>query len=153
MPVVEESQRATERLRRTSRARSEPRHRRDRRAPAGGRPLGARVEDLSAADAAVLVRAGIVPTAPNGFDDPMRLAVLPEHWSGWGRPPGVSGSRSGVAWSPKFTTTALRVDGAEVPAGQTVVNRAGPAAVSDAVDEVAELELRVDVEMLPGGLV
>ena len=48
---------------------------------------GARVEDLSAADAAVLVRAGIVPTAPNGFDDPMRLAVLPEHWSGWvGRP-------------------------------------------------------------------
>jgi len=34
-----------------------------------------------------------------------------------------------------------------------VVNRAGPAAVSDAVDEVAELELRVDVEMLPGGLV
>ena len=115
---------------------------------------GARLENLSAAVAAVLVRAGIVPTAPNGIDDPMRLAVLPEHWSGWVGRPGLSGSRSGVAWSPKFTTTALRIDGAEVPADQTVVNRTGPATVSvDAVDQVAELELRVDVEMLPGGLV
>ena len=84
----------------------------------------------------------------------MRLAGLPEHWSGWVGRPGLSGSRSGVAWSPKFTTTALRVDGAEVPADQTVVNRRGPALVSvDAVDDDAELELRVDVEMLPDGLV
>jgi len=108
---------------------------------------GARIEDLSAEDAALLVRAGIVPTAPNGVDDPMRLAVLPEHWSGWVGRPGVSGSRSGVAWSPKFTTTALRVDGAEVPADQALVNRAGPVMVSvDAVDQVAELELSVDVD-------
>jgi alpha-galactosidase len=49
---------------------------------------GARIENLSAADAALLLRAGILPTAPNGVDDPMRLAVLPEHWSRVGRPPG-----------------------------------------------------------------
>ena len=114
---------------------------------------GARVADLSAADAAVLVRAGIVPAAPNSVDDPMRLAVLPEHWSGWVGRPGVSGSRSGVAWSPKFTTTALRVDGAEVPAEQTVVNRAGPATVmSMPSTKWPGSSSAIELEMLPGGL-
>ena len=115
---------------------------------------GARIENLSAADAAVLLRPGscrqhrTVSTIRCGS-----LCCL-KHWSGWVGRPGLSGSRSGVAWSPKFTTTALRVDGAQVPPDQTVENRRGPALVSvDAVDDDAELELRVDVEMLPDGLV
>lgn len=43
---------------------------------------GADIGDLTAEDAAALVRAGIIPTARNGIDDPMRLALLPEHWTG-----------------------------------------------------------------------
>jgi alpha-galactosidase len=86
---------------------------------------GARIEDLSAADAAVLVRAGIVPTAPNGVDDPLRLAVLPEHWSGWVGRPGVSGwwgaepepaaEHTGVAAGsrPRYRVP----DGIELPGG------------------------------------
>ena len=61
---------------------------------------GARVANLSSADAAVLVRAGIVPTAPNSVDEPVRLALLPEHWTGWVGRPGISGSRTGGPGRP-----------------------------------------------------
>ena len=39
------------------------------------------------------------------------VALLPEHWTGWVGRPGISGSRSGAAWSPKFTTVAVRIAG------------------------------------------
>ena len=123
---------------------------------------GADLGVLSATDAAALVRAGIVPTAPNGVDDPIRLSLLPEHWTGWVGRPGISGSRTGVAWSPKFTTTELMVDGGSVDGGSVeggaesgvaVVNLDGPCLVTiEAVDEVARLGLTVEVESLVGGL-
>ena len=51
-------------------------------------------------------------------------------------------------WSPKFTTTALRLDGE--PTGRrdsTVINHEGPAVVEvDAVDEIAGLALTVTVD-------
>ena len=67
--------------------------------------------ELTDADAEALMLAGVAPVAPNVVDEPVRVALLPEHWTGWVGRPGISGSRSGAAWSPKFTTAAVRIDG------------------------------------------
>ena len=72
---------------------------------------GADLGALSETEVAAISRSNEFPTAPNVVDEPVRLAVLPEHWTGWVGRPGLSGSRAGRDWSPKFTTTALRVDG------------------------------------------
>ena len=72
---------------------------------------GADLGELSESEVAAIARSNEFPTASNIVDDPVHLAVLPEHWTGWLGRPGLSGSRSGRDWSPKFSTTALRVDG------------------------------------------
>ena len=103
---------------------------------------GAELGELTSADVAALRLGNVAPRANNTIDEPIRLAVLPEHWTGWIGRPGISGSRSGRDWSPKFTATAVRVDGRELPSpdGEAEVVNAGPATVEvRAVDEVAEL--------------
>jgi alpha-galactosidase len=117
-----------------------------------GPDLGA----LELADAQALIVSNIDPGGPNIVDEPIRLAILPEHWTGWVGRPGLSGSRAGRAWSPKFTATGVRVDGESViaAAGQATMINAGPASVEvDAVDEVAELQLLITIELTIGGLI
>lgn len=114
---------------------------------------GAPVPELSDADAASILRAGVSTIAPNGVDVPMRLSVLPEHWTGWVGRPGISGSRQSRSWSPKFTTTAISVDGENQSEPPAVLNLEGPVTLSiDAIDPVAGLGLTIDIESLPGGL-
>jgi alpha-galactosidase len=116
---------------------------------------GAGLGPLSAVDATALADAGVEPTGPNMVDDPVRLSLLPEHWTGWVGRPGLSGSRRGAGWSPKFTTTALRVDGTAVPspAGR-LITAAGPTLVEvEAIDALADLELTLRFELLVGGLI
>ena len=36
---------------------------------------------------------GIAPVAVNLVDEPIRLSLLPEHWTGWVGRPGITGSR------------------------------------------------------------
>ena len=72
---------------------------------------GADLGTLELADAEALILSNIDPGGPNLVDEPVRLAVLPEHWTGWVGRPGLSGSRAGRDWSPKFTATEVRVDG------------------------------------------
>ncbi|WP_203568908.1 alpha-galactosidase [Aestuariimicrobium ganziense] len=107
--------------------------------------------DVSADEAAALITGGIRPVMANMMDEPVRLAILPEHWTGWTGRPGLSGSRHGRAWSPKFTSTEVRVGG-EVVEGHRQVD--GPCVVEvDAVDEVAGLSLLITVELLEAGVV
>ncbi|HEY5980779.1 MAG TPA: alpha-galactosidase [Microlunatus sp.] len=116
---------------------------------------GADLGELSAADATAIVRAAEFPNASNITDTPVRLALLPEHWTGWLGRPGLAGSRAGRSWSPKFATTALRVDGvaaSEASDGEIVV-RSGPAEIEvEAVDEVAGLALVITLGLTTGGL-
>jgi len=110
---------------------------------------------ISIADAVALIRAGVHPIAPNLVDEPVRVAMLPEHHTGWVGRPGISGSRGGRDWSPRFTTTALRLDGQEVSAGASTPSliEGGTGAVEvDAVDEVAHLALRLTIELAAGGV-
>ena len=86
---------------------------------------GADLGTLELADAEGLILSNIDPGGPNLVDEPVRLALLPEHWTGWVGRPGLSGSRAGRDWSPKFTATEVRVDGKPVAAreGQpTLIN-------------------------------
>ena len=114
---------------------------------------GADLGELTAADVAGMVAAGVHPIAPNLVDDPVRLALLPEHHTGWAGRPGLRGSRAGRDWSPRFTTTSLAV------AGEAVASAAEPALVTaglgevvvTAADTTAGLELVLRIALLPGG--
>jgi alpha-galactosidase len=117
---------------------------------------GADVGALDESSARDLIRGGVNPVTTNLVDEPVTIALLPEHWTGWVGRPGLSGSRAGADWSPKFTVTALRVDDKPVVpgAGLVVVDQDGPATVEfDAVDEVARLALTLTIELTVGGLV
>src|SRR5688572_20775676 len=85
--------------------------------------------DHAHSDAAALIEAGVPPVGPNLVDEPIRLSLLPEHWTGWVGRPGITGSRTGRAWSPKFTTTSLLINGQPPEDGPQprVVVQNGPA--------------------------
>ena len=107
---------------------------------------GADLDRLELADAEALILSNIDPGGPNVVDEPMRLTLLPEHWTGWLGRPGLSGSRAGRAWSPKFTATQVRVDGQPLTSteGPATMINAGPGSVAvDAVDAVTRWTSRL----------
>jgi alpha-galactosidase len=111
---------------------------------------------LELADVEALILSNIDPGGPNVVDEPVRLAVLPEHWTGWVGRPGLSGSRAGRAWSPKFTATEVRINGKPVSGTEgraTVINAGLDSVAVSAVDEVAQLELQITIELTAGGLI
>jgi alpha-galactosidase len=117
---------------------------------------GTDLGELELADFEALILSNIDPGGANVVDQPIRLAMLPEHWTGWVGRPGLSGSRAGRAWSPKFTATEVRLDGKPVIAtdGPTTMINAGLASVEvDAVDEVAKLWLNITIELTRCGLI
>ncbi len=123
-----------------------------------GRDLG----DLSAGDAGGLAAATMPAPVNNGTDRAARLAVLPEHHTGWTGRPGLSGSRRGAGWSPKFVSTDIRVDDVHLDDataetsdtdGVALITRDTGSVRVDAIDEAAGLGLVLWVEMLTGGVV
>ena len=113
---------------------------------------GADLGELSASDAATMIAAGVHPIVPNIVDEPVRVAMLPEHRTGWVGRPGLSGSRGGRDWSPRFTGAEVFVDGdAVTEAGLTSLG-AG-VVVWQGADAVAGLGLTLTVELTPDGLV
>jgi alpha-galactosidase len=120
--------------------------------PHWGRDLG----DLSEPHALSLIESGAPAIAANIVDEPVRMSLLPEHWTGWVGRPGLSGERGGRNWSPQFTTTTLAIDGQIVDAASApkLITAEGPTVVRiEAMDEAAALSLVVEVELLSGGLI
>ncbi|MDR2997681.1 MAG: alpha-galactosidase, partial [Microbacterium sp.] len=66
---------------------------------------GPDIGDLDAERFEAVALSGISPEAGSEADAPVSVSVLPEHGRGWQGTPGVSGSRSGRDWSPRFTVT------------------------------------------------
>ena len=128
---------------------------------AGGLPAvahwGLDIGELDMSEIRDLLRAGVNPVMANLVDEPVHVALLLEHWRGWVGRPGLSGSRVGQDWSPKFTSVALRLNGESIRSSDgslTLRNHDGPAVVEvDAVDDTARLALSVTVELTVGGLV
>jgi alpha-galactosidase len=114
---------------------------------------GAELPPLTDEDALALVEAVAPVAAPSAIDDPLPVALLPEHWTGWTGRPGLSGSRSGAGWSPKFTVTAAQLDDAPV-ALEPGTTSGGPGTLAvQAADPVAGLELALTIQLTPQGLV
>ena len=114
-----------------------------------GTALGA----VTGQEARALTDAAVPPVVANEVDVPVRLALLPEHHTGWVGRPGLSGSRQGRDWSPLFTVVDVALDAADGSArdGGLVTAGAGTLTV-DARDEVAALSLRIEVELGESGL-
>ncbi|MEI2777817.1 MAG: alpha-galactosidase [Tetrasphaera sp.] len=111
---------------------------------------GRLLDDLDVRQASTIRSADFPPIGPNSVDVPVRISVLPEHHTGYIGRPGVSGSRSGLAWSPAFTTTTVHLDGIDV--GEWA--ESGPALLAiAALDPEAGLHLDLDIELLPSGLI
>jgi alpha-galactosidase len=100
--------------------------------------------ELGAADLAALQDVAVPGTVPNDLDEAARLGtVLPEHSAGWNGRPGLAGSRSGRGWSPLFALTGF--DATPDPAG-------GGRVVATGSDDDAGLTVRIEIELLPSGL-
>ncbi|GAA0496253.1 alpha-galactosidase [Paractinoplanes deccanensis] len=100
---------------------------------------GPELPGLDDAQIAALLSASRPVAGTNTVDPVPRAAVLPEHRLGWTGRPGLSGSAAGRGWSPFFRRY-------EVTTGPGRV-------VHESADEHAGLTLRVEIEMLPSGLV
>ncbi|WP_328996385.1 alpha-galactosidase [Kribbella sp. NBC_01245] len=96
--------------------------------------------DLGELDLAELKRGAGTAQAGNGLDENQPVTVVPEYSSGWFGLPGLSGHRDGVNFSTAFQRTEAAVIGDN-------------AVRVKAVDEAAGLELTVDLELTPSGLV
>ncbi|MFF5081528.1 alpha-galactosidase [Actinoplanes sp. NPDC000266] len=90
---------------------------------------GPELPALDGAQLAALLRAREPVAGTNNIDPVPRVAVLPEHRTGWTGRPGLSGSASGRGWSPSFR-----------PGGGAFVY------------EAEGLTLRLEIELLPSGL-
>lgn len=111
---------------------------------------GPQLPDLDAGQAAALVAGAVRVIGPNCVDEPVRVAVLPEAAAGWTGRPGLRGSFAGRGWSPSFRVGQVRLDG--MPVSGFVAAGAASAQFL-ATDDAAALDLVVDLELLPSGLV
>ncbi|CAI9411179.1 alpha-galactosidase [Aestuariimicrobium sp. T2.26MG-19.2B] len=112
-----------------------------------GDPLGDLSVDQFEAMDSVLGGSGMNNGVPADFH---RTALVPETWMGWTGRPGLSGSRSGKDWAPKFVVNQVLLDGSEadpdaVATGHVLQVRAGCAST--------RLELAIEVEIDDAGLV
>ncbi len=117
---------------------------------------GADLGPLTAADAAAVALGASEVITSNSVDLPLRVAILPEPHAGWVGRPGLSGSRAGGSWAPRFTTTAAWLTPNPDEKSGTergFVERTGAARlVADAVDQLSELALRLEIELTDAGL-
>jgi alpha-galactosidase len=110
-------------------------------------------EDLGPLDADGAAAAAMVVRAEDAYEngvDAGRPALVPETWSGWFGRPGLVASRGGRAWSTRFRTASVTVDGADVDG---FVEHGTGLLVVAAGDEENALHLELEVELLVGGLV
>ncbi|WP_062207898.1 alpha-galactosidase [Streptomyces sp. NBRC 109706] len=100
---------------------------------------GADLGELSQDSMRELALAQVPQIASNNVDLAVPLALLPEHSAGWQGTPGLTGHRAGADFSTAFTVTATEI---------------GERSLSlTAEDVVAALELRLEIELTPSGLV
>ena len=100
---------------------------------------GADLGELDAEGLSFLAAATAPTVLPSSPDVPVRVSLVPEASTGWLGRPGLTGSRAGRDWSPRWVVTA--------------VERMGDAVTYSASDDACGLELSVEVELTPQGLV
>ncbi|MGP5005839.1 alpha-galactosidase [Brachybacterium tyrofermentans] len=93
----------------------------------------------------------VEPVPHNAVDVPLRIAIIPQQCDGWIGRPGLTGSRpDGSGWAPRLVTHAISLDGDLLT---TPHAEAGAALVrADLADEELGLEIALEIELLPSGL-
>ncbi|MCE4027499.1 alpha-galactosidase [Microbacterium sp. Au-Mic1] len=132
----------------------------------GGLPVvvhwGASCGPLDDAGFEALALSGVFPDAGSEVDAVVPVSVLPELSRGWSGTPGISGSRDGAHWSPRFRVTGVAIDGAPVggqgpsdpSSGGRLILSSGPASVRvTALDDEARLTLALDIELTGSGAI
>ena len=114
---------------------------------------GAELPALEPGDALALVEAAAQMPSNSAVDHPLPVALLAEHWTGWTGRPGLSGSRGGAAWSPRFTVDRLVLDGAELSPAPGLTEAGAGTLEVHASDAEAALGLVLTVQLTPQGLV
>jgi alpha-galactosidase len=109
-------------------------------------------------DVTSLATAAVPPYVNNVMDEPVRLAILPEHHAGWSGKPGIGGHRSdGADWSPRFTVDVLDVTGeaetTRASSGPELIDAGAALVTVGAHDQVAGLALVLEIELTASGLV
>lgn len=112
---------------------------------------GAALGAVTLAEVEALALAAVEPTSGNVVDEPVRVAILPEHHAGWQGKPGIAGHRHGTGWSPKFSVDSIVVNGASTAEGRLIQTGAA-AVVVTAHDDDAGLGLVLELELLSSGL-
>jgi alpha-galactosidase len=105
--------------------------------------------DVVGREAAALAVALEPVVGSNNADPVPRVAVLPEHHTGWTGRPGLRGSFAGVGWSPRFSVRRVTLDGR--PAVGFTAHGAG-VVEAHAVDDAGRLGLRLQLELEPCGV-
>jgi alpha-galactosidase len=93
---------------------------------------GADLPVLTDEDALALVEAAAPVPTSSAVDVPLPVALLPEHWTGWTGRPGLSGSRAGMGWSPRFRVTDADLDGTPLALTPGTTNPAALVALPNA---------------------
>jgi alpha-galactosidase len=104
---------------------------------------------LDAEQATALIRAAEPVAGSNNLSPPPRVAILPEHATGWVGRPGLSGSAAGAGWSPSFQIKTLEGYGDQA---RDFVSGGAGTLVARAADDSGRLALRLDLQLLPTGL-
>ena len=104
---------------------------------------GGDLGELDAESLAGLILAASPPVGEHPTDVVRRLTPLPEHARGWVGRPGLEGSRAGQDWSPALRLLSQVLEGS----GDGTHRLAARAA-----DPVARLEVLLELELTPSGL-
>ncbi len=111
---------------------------------------GHELSDLDAGQADALVGGSVPVVGSNNAALAPRVAVLPEHHTGWTGRPGLRGSFAGRDWSPAFTTHSIALNGNAISGFAST----GPGVVEVvADDDTGRLRLHIALELRPSGLI
>ncbi|AXK34872.1 alpha-galactosidase [Streptomyces armeniacus] len=109
---------------------------------------GADLGPLDGPQLAQLRHAATPSPVSNDLDRAVSPSLALEHAAGWNGRPGLTGHRDGTGWSPLFTLTSLDAADRTEGGGRTEGGRIE----ATGTDEAAGLGLRIELELLPSGL-
>ncbi len=116
---------------------------------------GATLGKLTSQQAITLATANTNHVTSNNQDLPVRTDILGSQHAGWSGRPGLSGTRAGKDWSPKFTVTSAvlrNADAQEITINGELTSATAATLQILAADTESDLELGLDLELTAQGV-